>query len=115
MSRLSRILMWTLGSFAVTQLLFVNVPFWAQRVHTAQLDDLARGTITYEFLGVFGYAVALMAVTFGYSLLGPLTLILFASMIMQRSWKRLWTIPIIVLPWLLILPYHSRLVDWFWL
>ena len=114
MAKASKILTWPLIGAAFIQIVFVTVPFFVQGIYAVEFADLVEGRPTYSLLGDYGYAVALVSQTFGYSLLLPLVLISIVLAVFQRKWQMVALDLSSLLPWLVLLPYHSRLVEWLW-
>ena len=115
MKRISQALVWTLGVAAVMQGIFVSIPFYKHSIARADLDDLRHGIVQYDFLGQFGFVIALATQTFGYTLLAPLVLISLALCVYRRYWFGLIVTLIAPVPWLLVLGFHERLVEWLWI
>ena len=115
LKRISQALVWTLGVAAVMQGVFVSLQFYRQGIARADLDDLRYGIVHYDFLGEFGFGIALATQTFGYSLLIPLALISLVLCIYRRYWFGLAVTLIAPVPWLLVLGFRERLVEWMWL
>lgn len=114
-ARVAAVLLWVLGCAALIQTIFVTLPFFAQGVASASPDALGRGLVHHRFLGDFGFVVALVVQTFGYTLLAPLAVVSAALSIVKRRWVGLAITLCSMMPWVVLLPYHGRLVDWLWI
>jgi len=114
MSKAAVVLVWLLVIVAFVECAFVVIPFFAQGVHEVQLQSLVAGRPHYDFLGDFGYVVAVLSQTFGYSLLGPLVAASVLLGAIHRKPRRVAASLCAVLPWVIMLPHHARLVEWMW-
>lgn len=109
--RLERILLFV----SIWQWVFVTVPYYAQGVHRAAMEDLWWHRCPYTLMGDFGFGVALLLINFGYSLLPLCVVAVLVQALRQRAARRAQVAGLASVPWLLVLPFRERLVHWLWI
>ncbi len=109
--RLERVLLFV----SIWQWVFVTLPYYTQGVHRTAMEDLWWNRTPYSFFGDFGFGVALVLVTFGYSFLPMSVVVVFVQAVRQRAARRALEASLASVPWLLVLPFRERLVHWLWI